>query len=39
MISKIQMENVASYKAATNIETDRKVNLIYGGNPPINNQV
>lgn len=32
MINKIVMKNVASYKAETVLETDKKVNLIYGLN-------
>lgn len=32
MISKIAMKNVASYKKETILETDKKVNLIYGLN-------
>lgn len=32
MISKIAMKNVASYKEETILETDKKVNLIYGLN-------
>ncbi|MCM1232490.1 MAG: AAA family ATPase [Ruminococcus flavefaciens] len=32
MISKISMKNVASYKKETILETDKKVNLIYGLN-------
>lgn len=32
MINKILMKNVASYKAETVLETDKKVNLIYGLN-------
>lgn len=32
MISKIAMKNVASYKEKTILETDKKVNLIYGLN-------
>ena len=32
MISKLQMDDVASYKNSTSIETDRKVNIIYGLN-------
>ena len=32
MISKLQMDGVASYKTATTLETDKKVNVIYGLN-------
>ncbi len=32
MINKIVMKNIASYKAETVLETDKKVNLIYGLN-------
>ena len=32
MINKIRMKNVASYKAETVLETDKKANLIYGLN-------
>ena len=32
MITKITMNDVASYKAPTTLETDKKVNLIYGLN-------
>lgn len=32
MITKIIMNNVASYKTSTSLETDRKVNLLYGLN-------
>lgn len=32
MISKISLNNVASYKSPTALETDKKVNLIYGLN-------
>jgi chromosome segregation ATPase len=32
MISKISIENIASYKAMTTLETDKKVNVVYGLN-------
>ncbi|WP_295040808.1 AAA family ATPase [uncultured Fibrobacter sp.] len=32
MIDKIEMNGVASYKQATCLETDKKVNLVYGLN-------
>lgn len=32
MINKIEMDAVASYKSATALETDKKINLIYGLN-------
>jgi AAA15 family ATPase/GTPase len=32
MITKIAMNNVASYKSLTTLETDKTVNLIYGLN-------
>ena len=32
MITKISLNNVASYKKQTTLETDKKVNLIYGLN-------
>ncbi len=32
MITKINLKNVASYKGLTSLETDKKVNLIYGLN-------
>ena len=32
MITKITLNNVASYKAETTLETDKKVNFIYGLN-------
>lgn len=32
MISKINLDNIASYKKPTSLETDKKVNLIYGLN-------
>jgi wobble nucleotide-excising tRNase len=32
MISKLQMDGVASYKSAATIETDKKINLVYGLN-------
>lgn len=32
MITKIKMNNVASYKNLTSLETDKKVNLLYGLN-------
>lgn len=32
MINKIVMKNVASYKGETVLETDKRVNLIYGLN-------
>ena len=32
MITKIIMNNVASYKTSTSLETDKKVNLLYGLN-------
>ena len=32
MITKINLNNVASYKRLTSLETDKKVNLIYGLN-------
>ncbi len=32
MITKISMNQVASYKSSTTLETDKKVNLIYGLN-------
>ena len=32
MITKINLNNVASYKSLTALETDKKVNLIYGLN-------
>ncbi len=32
MISKLQMDGVASYKSTATIETDKKVNLVYGLN-------
>ena len=32
MISKLQMDGVACFKAATSLETDKKVNLLYGLN-------
>src|SRR5690606_3537016 len=32
MITKINLNNVASYKSLTTLETDKKVNLIYGLN-------
>ncbi len=32
MISKISMSNVASYKAPVTLETDKKINLLYGLN-------
>lgn len=32
MIEKIKMKNVASYKQETILETDKRINLIYGLN-------
>lgn len=32
MITKINLNSVASYKSKTTLETDKKVNLIYGLN-------
>ncbi len=32
MISKICIQNIASYKTATTLETDKKVNIVYGLN-------
>lgn len=32
MITKITMDKVASYKSPVSLETDKKVNLIYGLN-------
>ena len=32
MITKIELKNVASYRALTTLETDKKVNLVYGLN-------
>jgi wobble nucleotide-excising tRNase len=32
MITKLQMDGVASYKSTTTLETDKKVNIIYGLN-------
>ena len=32
MITKITLSNVASYKDATSLETDKRINLIYGLN-------
>ncbi|PSD44229.1 hypothetical protein C7E23_03125 [Elizabethkingia anophelis] len=32
MITKINLNNVASYKSHTTLETDKKINLIYGLN-------
>lgn len=32
MITKIKMNNVSSYKNSTSLETDKKVNLLYGLN-------
>jgi AAA15 family ATPase/GTPase len=32
MITKISMNNVASYRTIASLETDKKVNLVYGLN-------